>query len=314
MKLVEYDFEIIHWPGISHGHADVMSRLPARERESVMAILDEARAPKKVVAEEQMLKEQRGDPSLLLLINYLEQEVLPDDAEHARRIVAESSTMMIDDRGVLMRALPSTSGRPGIIQTVIPEALREQIMQDVHEGPLGAHLGFRRIYDQLLQACWWKGMYAQLKEWIRACPKCQQHGESWKHGAPLQSILVEHPFERVVMDIIGPLPKTGEGNRYLLVFVEYLSKWAEAVPLREITAETVALAYLETIVCRFGAPECVLTDMGSQFTLELFWAVNEWLVTRHQMMTPYHPQTDGLVERLNGTLKRMLGKQVGARQ
>ncbi|KAL8572873.1 hypothetical protein ACOMHN_011122 [Nucella lapillus] len=118
--------------------------------------------------------------------------------------------------------------------------------------------------------------------------------------------LAAEPFSRVGMDIIGPMNPMSEGGyRYVLVMVDYTTRYPEATPLKNIRAETVAEAAFD-MWTRTGIPESVLTDKGSQFTGQVMKEVYRLLAIKGQYTTPYHAQCNGLVERFNGTLKRML--------
>ena len=119
------------------------------------------------------------------------------------------------------------------------------------------------------------------------------------------------PFEFVALDIVGPLPVTPTGNRYVLVIVDYFTRWAEAVPLSAITAEAVALAFVHGWVSRFGAPRRLHSDQGSQFEARLFQSLCTILGIRKSRTTSYHPEGNGLVERLNRTLIHHLKAFVG---
>ncbi len=114
---------------------------------------------------------------------------------------------------------------------------------------------------------------------------------------PLRSIPVGGPFERVGVDIME-LPLTLQGNRYVLVFLDYLTKWVEAYPLRDQTSETVARVLVDGVICRHGVPRGLLSD-GSEFSVKDICRMMEM----HKINTmAYHPQTDGLVENFNRTL------------
>ena len=115
------------------------------------------------------------------------------------------------------------------------------------------------------------------------------------------------PFRRVAMDIVGPLPRTKSGNRYILVMSDYATRYPEAVPVKAIDAEHIA-EELVKIFARVGIPEEILTDQGSNFTSQLLAEIYQLLHVHPIRTTPYHPQTDGLVERFNKTLKEMLRK------
>ena len=109
------------------------------------------------------------------------------------------------------------------------------------------------------------------------------------------------------MDIVGPLPRSRSGNRYVLGICDYATRYPEAVAMRTIDAENVA-EELVKLFARVGIPSEILTDQGSNFTSQLLAELYRLLHVRPIRTTPYHPQTDGLVERFNQTLKAMLRK------
>ena len=117
--------------------------------------------------------------------------------------------------------------------------------------------------------------------------------------------VVSEPFALLAMDIVGPLERTVSGNKYILVLVDYATRYPEAIPLRSIDAETIADELIR-VFARTGIPQKLLTDQGSNFTSTLMKQVLESLNVTHLRTSPYHPQTDGLVERFNGTIKTML--------
>ena len=119
--------------------------------------------------------------------------------------------------------------------------------------------------------------------------------------------VIEEPFSRIGMDIIGPLPKSRSGKRYVLVICDYATRYLEAVAMRSIDAEHVA-EELVTVFSRVGAPREILTDQGTNFTSRLLSELYRLLHVHPIRTSPYHPQTDGLVERFNQTLKSMLRK------
>ena len=119
--------------------------------------------------------------------------------------------------------------------------------------------------------------------------------------------IIDEAFSRIAMDMIGPLDRTNSGNKYILVVCDYATRYPAAIPLRNIDAETTSEAMVE-VFTRYGIPREVLTDQGSNFMAELMQRVLELLQVSHIKTSPYHPQTDVLVERFNGTLKKMLNK------
>ncbi|XP_036001527.1 alpha-1,3-mannosyl-glycoprotein 2-beta-N-acetylglucosaminyltransferase b isoform X1 [Fundulus heteroclitus] len=128
--------------------------------------------------------------------------------------------------------------------------------------------------------------------------------------APLQPLpVVSTPFRKVAMDIVGPLVKSGCGHQYILVVCDYATRFPEAFPLHTITAPVVVRALVQ-LFSRVGIPDQILTDQGTNFTSNLLKLFHKQLGISAIRTTPYHPQTDGLIERFNQTLKRMLQKFV----
>ena len=111
------------------------------------------------------------------------------------------------------------------------------------------------------------------------------------------------------MDIVGPLPRSKSGNRYVLVICDYATRYPEAIPLRSIDAEHIAEELIK-VFAQVGVPREILTDQGSNFTSQLLAELYRLLHVHPIRTSPYHPQTDGLVERFNKTLKEMLRKTV----
>ena len=110
----------------------------------------------------------------------------------------------------------------------------------------------------------------------------------------------------VAVDILGPLPKTKDGNVYVLVASDYLTRWVEAYPIPNQEVVTVAKKLVDEMFCRFSTPEQLHSDQGCQFESELIAEVCRILKVHKTCTTPYHPQGDGLVERINRTLLNIL--------
>ena len=110
------------------------------------------------------------------------------------------------------------------------------------------------------------------------------------------------PWERIALDIVGPLPKTQRNNRYFLVVIDYYTRWPEAFALENQHAHSVAIRLISDIISRYGAPYIIHTDQGINFESKLIAELCKLYEIKKTRTTPYHPQSDGLVERLNRTL------------
>ena len=111
--------------------------------------------------------------------------------------------------------------------------------------------------------------------------------------------IIAKPFQRIAMDIVGPLPRTQHGNRFILTICDYATRYPEAIALPSIEASRIAKELI-TVFARVGIPEEILTDQGTNFMSTLLGEVYRLLQINRIRTTPYHPQTDGLVERFNG--------------
>ena len=184
-------------------------------------------------------------------------------------------------------------------------------MRLAHSIPLAGHLGKNKTTSRVLQRFYWPTVYRDVAKFCRSCASCQKETGRKAVRAPLVPLpITTQPFSRIAMDIVGPLPRSRRGNRYVLVVCDYANRYPEAVALRSIDAETIA-EELVTIFSRVGIPQEILTDQGANFTSHLLTELYRMLHVRPIRTTPYHPQTDGLVERFNQTLKHMLRKSVG---
>lgn len=146
--------------------------------------------------------------------------------------------------------------------------------------------------------------------YCHSCEVCQKTGKPNQNipPAPLHSILlVGEPFERVLIDCVGLLPKTKSGNQFILTVMCVATQFPEAVPLHKITSQTVARA-LDKFFTIFGLPKSLQSDQGSNFTHKFFSQVMQSLGIQHEKSSPYQPERQGALERFHQTLKSMLKK------
>ncbi|XP_066445357.1 uncharacterized protein [Eleutherodactylus coqui] len=193
-------------------------------------------------------------------------------------------------------------------QLVVPYQFRQELLRVAHEIPLAGHLGVNKTKGRLAHHFYWPKMGADIANYCRSCMTCQRMGKSGPGPkAPLIPLpIIEEPFQRVAVDLIGPLAvPSRSGKRYILTVVDYATRYPEAVALSSIRTEKVADALL-SIFSRVGFPKEMLTDQGPQFMSSLMQCLCKKTEVRHLVASPYHPQTNGLCERFNGTLKQML--------
>ncbi|KAJ1174993.1 hypothetical protein NDU88_000284 [Pleurodeles waltl] len=191
---------------------------------------------------------------------------------------------------------------------VVPQCYRKFLLGLAHDIPLAEHLGQDKTFDRLHTHFHWPRMRKASDNFCRACPSCQASGKAGKQlKAPLLPLpVVGTPFERVGIDIVGPLdPKTALGNRFILILVDHATRYPEAIPLRTVTAKVMTRALLG-IFTRVGFPKEVVSDRGTNFMSAYMKTLWDECGLTYRFTTPY-PQTNGLVERFNQTLKGMIG-------
>jgi len=186
-----------------------------------------------------------------------------------------------------------------VARPFLPQQFRRAAFNTVHRL---SHPGVKATVKLVTQRFVWPSVKADCRRWARACLDCQRSKVSRHVSAPVGSFAPPSArFEHVHLDLIVMPPS--EGQRYCLTMVDRFSRWPEAVPIPDQEAPTVARAFFETWICRFGVPQRVTTDQGRQFESFLFRHLNILAGTTHIHTTPYHPAANGMVERLHRQLK-----------
>ncbi|GKB56916.1 reverse transcriptase domain-containing protein, partial [Tanacetum coccineum] len=185
------------------------------------------------------------------------------------------------------------------------------ILMACHDGPTGGHHGAnytaRKVFDS---GFFWPTIYKDAHELVKNCNSCQRQGKiSQRDEMPQNSIQVCEIFDVWGIDFMGPFPSS-KGNKYILVAVDYLSKWVEAKALPTNDARVVC-KFLKSLFARFGAPRAIISDRGTHFCNDQFAKVMLKYGVTHRLSTAYHPQTSGQVEVSNRGLKRILERTVG---
>lgn len=190
-----------------------------------------------------------------------------------------------------------TNGR---MRPYIPLQLRRPIFARLHNI---SHPGTRASRRLVTSRYFWPSMNKDINNWVAQCLDCQKAKVSRHVKSGVQKIHIpKGRFEHIHMDIVGPLP-VSKGYRYILTIVDRTSRWPEAYPLKDITAGTVASAFLREYIPRFGVPLQITTDQGTQFTSAIFKELSDFLGINRILTTAYHPQSNGLVERFHRQLK-----------
>ncbi len=257
--------------------------------------------------------EQKEDPFFGPMITYLQENTLPTDFEKAKEISTESPKYQV----VANRLYYCTNDRrdqPRLL-LAIPEKLRYSVFEFLHSDPTAGHLGTQKTTDKIGERYYWPNFREDILTWVKQCDPCAMKKNPPKtHRAPLVPVQPLGRFQCWALDIHGPMPVTEDGYKYLAIFMEYSTRYPEAFPIRDVTAQTMADLFIRKIVCRYGVPMELLTDQGAQLTSEMMKYVCAKLGTLKIQTSAYHPASDGLVERFMSTLVKMLAQYMSTTQ
>ena len=193
---------------------------------------------------------------------------------------------------------------------VLPAGLVKTAVQDAHAG----HLKLAKTLAKLRERFYFKHMHGHCAKYIEGCETCQEKDRGRKLKAPLGTLPKPWgAWHTVAVDVLGPLPQTRLGNKYVILITDYLTRFVIALAVKDQTAETTAGALMQKFL-EFGFPARLITDNGPNFRSRLMEQFCTLLETAHLFTTPYHPQFDGLCERFNRTLASMLRGFVASHQ
>ena len=230
---------------------------------------------------------------------------LPSDRTEARRIARKAKSFAVIDGELYKRAAS------GVLQQCIPIPHGRELIRDIHAGVCGHHAAPRTLVGNAFrQGFYWPTAVADANEVVRTCEGCQFYARRTLLPAhALQTIPVTWPFVVWGLDIVGPLRKAPGGYTHLLVAVDKFSKWIEARPITNLRAEQ-AVTFFTDIIHRFGVPNSIITDNGSQFTGRKFLEFCDNHHIRVDWAAVAHPQTNGQVERANGMILQGLKPRI----
>nr|KYP50706.1 Retrotransposable element Tf2 [Cajanus cajan] len=281
------EFSIKHVPREQNTRADLLSKLastkkPGQHRTIIQETLHSPSLDDKTVNVND--SEELG--WMTDIWNYLKDGALPTDKDEARKVRMRSAKFTIID---------------------------DYVVKEIHHGVCGMHSGARSMAARVLRAgYYWPTLKSDCQNYIQKCKECQQFGNA--HRQPpeaLHHMMAAWPFSQWGMDILGPFPPAKGQLKFLLVAIDYFTKWIEACPLAKITTENVRKFTWKNIVCRFGIPHTIVTDNGRQFIAEEFEVFLQELGIKHLPTSVEHPQTNGQAEAANKVILRELKKRLG---
>jgi ribonuclease HI len=219
------------------------------------------------------------------IISFLQGKCLSKDEVYNKRMEARTRPYVIIEgelykHGVCSPLLKCLSRTEGI-----------ELMNEIHVGLCGSHIGSRSLLGKVFrQRFYWPKAASDAADLVQKCENCQKCARDQKQPSSLtQLIQPTWPLQRWGLDLLGPLPPAQGNLKYVVVEVEYFSKWIEPKPLATITSITVQKFFWENIVCRFGVPKEITVDNGTQFDAEAFKGFCDQIGTKIHFASVRHP-------------------------
>lgn len=189
---------------------------------------------------------------------------------------------------------------------VIPKTMQNKVLKWAHDHPMGGHAGQQKTLFRLSNRVYWASMRKDIFNYVAACEDCQKFKyNNIPTATPMQLHEVLEPWHTIGIDIMGPFPVTSRQKRFLLVIVDYFTRWIEAFPMRITTSKEVAEVLIDQVFARYGLPCYILSDNGPQFVSNLFSEFCRLMKIQRKFTANYHPQTN-MTERVNRTLKPLI--------
>ena len=263
-----------------------------------------------------LIEAQQNDSTLKPVIDWLKLGSKPpwkdvsQFGEEVKTLLASWKSLVLQN-GLLLRRNIDSNSQEVTYQIVIPRAYQKPLLYQYHDSITAGHLGVAKVYNKIQKKYFWSKMKCDIELYVKTCISCQRK----KHPprsfcAPLQKYVVGVPFERVALDVMGPLNETDRGNLYILVVTDYFTRWVEAYPMPNQKAETVARVLSKEWISRYGCMSEIHSDNGTNFESEVFHGLCDLLGIDKTSTCVRRPQSDGVCERFNHTVQTMLATAI----
>ncbi|EFP04464.1 hypothetical protein CRE_25636 [Caenorhabditis remanei] len=291
-----YDVEIVYRPGKENPLADALSRQRVENEGKVVTFIEGTNEIEKTTNLKNIQDRSKA-------VQHIKKKLLQED-EDIESMKLQDKFMVIND---IVYGIPRKEGQlpPVIIEGGNRET--ETLIRTIHKA--NSHIGAGKMIAKLENIAIWNKMKSEIEKVISTCEECQRrkNPSAYCHVLPMGKWEIPNrPFQRIHIDVMGPLSETIHGKKLIIVATDAFSKFAIAKATANQTAETTLKFLLENIVSIHGIPEEIVTDQGTNFMSKMFEEVCRILEVKHSISTAYHHETNGAVERLNRTLEEML--------
>uniref|UniRef100_A0A803R2M6 Integrase catalytic domain-containing protein n=2 Tax=Magnoliopsida TaxID=3398 RepID=A0A803R2M6_CANSA len=304
LLLQEFDLDIKDKKGTENLVADHLSRLELEESQNTKEVQINEQFP-----DEQLfsVRESLMVPWYADYVNFLAANITPPELsrQQLKKFFSEVKHYYWEEPILYKHCADQ------IIRRCVPEEEMYSILNHCHALPCGGHFSGTRTAAKVLQSgFFWPTLFKDASTFVKACDRCQRTGNiSRRNEMPLTGILEVELFDVWGIDFMGPFPSSFS-NLYILLAVDYVSKWVEAAATPANDGKTVLRFLQKNIFTRFGTPRAIISDEGSHFCNKQFEALLSRYGVRHRTALPYHPQSNGQAEISNREIKMILEKTV----
>ncbi|XP_075480490.1 uncharacterized protein LOC142521149 [Primulina tabacum] len=294
------DWSIEQVPREENSEADALAKMAASLSEvNTREVLHITRL---VLSTEEEASPMPEDSWMTPLIAYIMNHELPEDKARAQKIKRQAPRFVLLNKILYIRSFQ------GPLLKCLNEKEVDYVLREIHEGCCAEHLGGMSLTRKtMLAGFWWPTLKQDSARLVQICEGCQHHSNfSYSPATLMKPIWASCPFDQWDMDIVGPFPVARAQKKFLLVAVDYFSKWVEAEPLAKITEQEVLKFLWKNIVCRFGVPRRIISDNGRQFQGKRItsWC-QEMKITQSFTYVAY-PQANGQTEVVNRVIVQAL--------
>ncbi|XP_027356898.1 uncharacterized protein LOC113866216 [Abrus precatorius] len=311
-KKIKDEFDEVcvrHTPRNMNERANRLARLASqRKLGQLQSMVHQEILQSSITKQECMDIENSSHNWMTSIIRYLIDGSLPEDPTSAKKIKMHAANYLLLGKDLYRRGISTP------MLKCLDDDQASYVIKEIHEGIYGTHSGGRTMAAKILRAgYYWPTLTQDCHLFVKKCIPCQQHGlHLHQHADTLRPISSPWPFAIWRMDLLGPFPLAKGQCKFLLVAVDYFTKWIEAEPLATITANNVQKFTLKNIITRFGLPHALITDNGLQFTNRRFNEFLEGLHIKHRVTSVEHPQTNGQAEAANKVILHELKRRLGS--
>ena len=300
LLLEEFDYTVEYKPGRMHLQADHLSRL---SEELGTTPIDDS------LIDDRLFLVTSTPDWYAGIVEFLTTQQLPTEwtKEEKRKVRVNSRHFAVIGNRLFRR------GADTILRRCVSQVEVPGILEACHDSACGGHFSGQLTGQKILRAGYfWPTLFQDSHDYVRKCDACQRYARNdLRMEMPLHISLPLVPFEKWGIDYVGEVhPHSSRGMAYIVVATEYLTKWAEAKAVKTDTATHAATFMYENIITRFGVPKILVSDRGTHFLNDLISEMTQRFKINHRKTTPYHPQTNGQTERVNGILVGILRKTV----